>query len=109
MVSGIPLLVNNGKMVRSLLKRSSRFYAKPHARTAIGVKANGIIIIVMVEHLGMALVELGHFMETQGCQHALNLDGGGSSTLWVEGHEIQERYTIESVRVVSDAIIFKKK
>lgn len=109
MVSGIPLLVNKGKMVNTLLKRSSPFYAKPHARTALGLKANGEIIIVMVEALGMTLVELARFMETQGAQYALNLDGGGSSLLWIDGKEIREKYNLEGSRVVSDALIFKKK
>lgn len=109
MVSGIPLLVNKGKMVSTLLKRSSPFYAKPHARTALGLKASGEIIIVMVEALGMTLVELARFMETQGAQYALNLDGGGSSLLWIDGKEIREKYNLEGARVVSDALVFKKK
>lgn len=109
MVSGIPLLVNNGKMVNTLLKRNSLFYAKAHARTALGLKANGDIIVIMVEAPGITLVELARFMEKQGSQYALNLDGGGSSSLWIEGKDIKEKYNLEGTRVVSDAILFKKK
>jgi exopolysaccharide biosynthesis protein len=109
MVSGIPLLVNNGKMVSVLLKRTSPFYSKPHARTALGVKVDGSVIVVMVEPLGMTLIALARFIEKQGCQYAVNLDGGGSSTLWIDGNEVKEAYNLEGARVVSDAIIFKKK
>ncbi len=108
-VSGIPLLVSNGKTQSFLSKRSSPFYAKAHARTALGLKANGEIIIVMVESVGLTLLDLARFMEKQGAQYALNLDGGGSSSLWIEGKDIKEKYNLEGTRVVSDAIIFKKK
>lgn len=105
MVSGIPLLVNNGKAVRILSKRTSPFYANPHARTAIGIKTNGIIMVVVIEHVGITLVELARFMEQQGCQYALNLDGGGSSTLWMDG-ETKQGYGLQGARLVSDAIVF---
>lgn len=108
MVSGIPLLVNNGKVVSILSKRTSGFYAKPHARTAIGIKSNGIITLVTVEHLGMTLVELARFLEKQGCHYALNLDGGGSSVLWMKENERKERLIGNNMRSVADAIVFKK-
>lgn len=34
---------------------------------------------------GMNLIELRHFLQQLGCTDALNLDGGGSSTLWAKG------------------------
>lgn len=104
MVSGTPLLVKNGEMVRTLSKRSSGFYAEPHARTAIGLKDKGLIMVVMVEHPGITLVDLAQFMEKEGCQYALNLDGGGSSSLCIEG---EGQYGWQ--RPVLDAILFKKK
>ena len=33
----------------------------------------------------MNLRELGEYMAKLGCEFAMNLDGGGSSELWVDG------------------------
>lgn len=127
MVSGIPLLVNKGKTVRTLFERKTDFYTQPHARTAMGIKANGMLVIVVSEHdrgifsravngaRGLSIVELAQFMEKQGCQYALNLDGGGSSTLWINGKVVNqtmgdkdESNGLNIVRAVSDAIVFYK-
>jgi exopolysaccharide biosynthesis protein len=35
--------------------------------------------------IGMTLPELAEFMLKLGCKEALNLDGGGSATLWAFG------------------------
>ena len=35
--------------------------------------------------MGMTLEELSNYMLKMGCTDALNLDGGGSSTLWLKG------------------------
>ena len=32
----------------------------------------------------MTILELAHFMRELGCEHALNLDGGSSSTLYID-------------------------
>ena len=36
--------------------------------------------------VGMTLAELAAYMIKLGCQQAVNLDGGGSATLWVCGN-----------------------
>lgn len=55
-------------------------------------------------------------MLEQGCISAINLDGGGSSSLYINGKYINnqvgdqdEASGVAVVRPVSDAIIFKKK
>jgi exopolysaccharide biosynthesis protein len=35
--------------------------------------------------MGMSYEESAHFMKTIGCTDAINLDGGGSSTFWLNG------------------------
>ncbi|MCJ7431899.1 MAG: phosphodiester glycosidase family protein [Anaerolineales bacterium] len=61
-------------------------------RTAIGYNRNGRkLILVVVDGRqpfyseGMTLAELAHLMSDLGAHYAMNLDGGGSSTLVVEG------------------------
>ena len=64
---------------------------------------------------GMGLKELAHLMLEQGCISAINLDGGGSSTLYINGKYVNEQvgdkdeaHGLSEVRPLSDAIIFKK-
>lgn len=56
------------------------------SRTAIGIKADGTVVMLMVDgrqapySVGMTMAEVGAAMEALGCVQAVNLDGGGSST-----------------------------
>ena len=56
------------------------------SRTAIGIKADGTVVMMMVDgrqapySVGMTMAEVGAAMESLGCVQAVNLDGGGSST-----------------------------
>ena len=59
-----------------------------HPRTAVGVAADGRLLLVTVDGrhpraAGMTLVELAELMRALGCRDALNLDGGGSTTMWI--------------------------
>lgn len=66
--------------------------------------------------VGLTTKELAQFMLKQNCISAINLDGGGSSTLYINGEYINQTIGDEDeaagqkvVRPVSDAIIFRKK
>ena len=56
------------------------------SRTAIGIKADGTVVMFMVNgrqapySVGMTMAEVAAAMEDLGCVQAVNLDGGGSST-----------------------------
>ena len=56
------------------------------SRTAIGIKADGTVVMFMVDgrqapySVGMTMAEVAAPMEDLGCVQAINLDGGGSST-----------------------------
>lgn len=72
--------------VRENLHGSNR-----HPRSALGVTADQHLILVTIDGRhsgqahGMTLEELAHFMLALGCVEAINLDGGGASTLWTRG------------------------
>jgi hypothetical protein len=65
-----------------------------NARTALGIKDDGTIVLVMVSQKsnmvtstsGMSLFELADFLKNLGVEKALNLDGGSSSSLHYQGH-----------------------
>ena len=83
-----------------------------HPRTAIGWNEEHLFLVVVdgrQEGLsaGMTYPELSSLMRRLGCTHAMNLDGGGSSTLWLDGHIMNapsdghERRVANSLIVVS--------
>jgi exopolysaccharide biosynthesis protein len=115
-VSGIPLLISNNYIPQELKNKTSDFYIGQHARTALGIKSDGSIVIVVVEHRtkGLSMLELAQLMKSLGCQYAINLDGGGSSTLYIKGEvvnqtmgDMDEGNGLQILRPVSDAIVFK--
>jgi hypothetical protein len=63
------------------------------ARSAIGITKTRKIVMVSVDrrtrkNSGMNLPELASLMRSLGAQHAMNLDGGGSTTLVVGGRVV---------------------
>lgn len=84
MVAG-PLLLQNG--------REESFYNESHVmgkhpRSVIAVKGGKVYFIVVdgrdaERAIGVTIPELAHMMRVLKMDSALNLDGGGSSTLWV--------------------------
>ena len=63
-----------------------------HPRTAVGVTTNSKLLLVTVDGRtdgasGMTCDELANLMRDLGCDDALSLDGGGSTTMWVRGEE----------------------
>lgn len=70
------------------------FTDRRHPRTAIGLLADGRIALFVVDgrnpyhSLGMTLMELAMELRRRGVVDALNLDGGGSTTMVVHGRII---------------------
>ncbi len=84
MVSGPLLRLNNQDEILD----KNAFNSNRHPRTAVGVKENGNVILLVVDgrhanSAGMSLTELQKTLTWLGCKDILNLDGGGSTTLWV--------------------------
>ena len=79
-VAGFGDIFENGH-ARSGLDNTTRA-----SRTAIGIKADGTVVMLMVDgrqapySVGMTMAEVAASMEALGCVEAVNLDGGGSST-----------------------------
>ncbi|MEM0952029.1 MAG: phosphodiester glycosidase family protein [Cyanobacteria bacterium P01_H01_bin.74] len=67
---------------------------KPNARSAIGLTADNSVMLVVaaqnrtgpVKRHGATLDNLTQFMKKQGAVQAMALDGGSSSSLWVNGN-----------------------
>ena len=68
----------------------SGVYSAHPDRSVVGVTADGKIVLFIcdgkiTESQGAYMKELGPIMKSLGCVHAMNLDGGGSTGMWVKG------------------------
>lgn len=82
-----PLLLSGGKPVE-LAKRA--FNDNRHPRTCACVTDEGKILLLTADGrtdqaYGLSLPELTALMQHLGCRDAVNLDGGGSTTMWISG------------------------
>lgn len=80
-----PMLIESGI---SQTPKEEKFNTNRHPRTAIGITQEGHWLLVVVDGrnaqaAGMSIPELSTLMLALNCQEALNLDGGGSTTLWI--------------------------
>lgn len=88
-VSGRPMIVDGGRIAQELYTFPRTFSREP--RSAVGVSADGRkVLLVTVDGRratshGGTLTEVAEFMIELGAARAINLDGGGSTTLYVAG------------------------
>lgn len=116
-ISGGPILVRDGKRQRINNVDSDAYefssMTERHPRSAIGWNEN-YFFLVQVDgrqrnlSVGMTLNELAVFLVEIGCQEALNLDGGGSATLWYNGR-VRNRPCDGHERAVANALVVLKK
>ena len=95
-VGGGPVLLQKGAVAISNneeWKFAGKAINDRHPRTAMGYTADGRLIILVVQGRspgiaeGASLIHLANMLREIGCVEAINLDGGGSSCLLVNGKE----------------------
>ncbi|MDQ6768483.1 MAG: phosphodiester glycosidase family protein [Gemmatimonadota bacterium] len=97
-VGGWPRLIVHGRSVAaqadSLEGTFPRFSSGRHPRTGVGISADSTkLFLITVDgrresDSGMSLAELARLMLDLGVYEGMNLDGGGSTTMVVEGHVV---------------------
>ncbi|RYF80497.1 MAG: phosphodiester glycosidase family protein [Chitinophagaceae bacterium] len=85
-----------------------------HPRTAMGYTADQKLIILVVEGRnknagGATLPQEAQILKDLGCVEALNLDGGGSSCLLVNGKETIKPSDEKGQRAVPGVFLIKAK
>ncbi len=92
-ISGGPYLVKNGEVFVDMTEQKLGAIGGKNPRTAIGYTQDGNFIMVAVDgregaSVGLTLKELAWFMKSIGCINAMNLDGGGSTVMYVNGRVV---------------------
>ena len=106
-IAGNPVLVADGENVA--YKCASPFCAR-NPRTGIGVTSTGRILMVTVDgrqhrSIGLTLLGMARLFRRLGATEALNLDGGGSTTMVVNDHVINKPSDPGGERAVSSSIL----
>ncbi len=111
-VSGGPYLIMDGEIYVDHEKQKFKFAAKDTfaPRSAIGLCKNGKLFLITVDgrkpgySVGLTLKELAEILKKLDLQEAINLDGGGSTTLVADGgiiNTLSERHE----RKISNALL----
>lgn len=110
LVSG-PLLLLDSEIMEL---PSNEFTNKRHPRTILCLSEESIIFITIdgrqQDAEGMSLAEVQTFLLNRGCIDAINLDGGGSTTMWINEKGIVNSPSDQSgERPVANAIVVIRK
>lgn len=111
-ISGGPYLVKNGEVFVDMTAQKLQAIGGRNPRSAIGYTKDNNFIFVAVDgregsSIGMTLMELANFMQSIGCVGAINLDGGGSTVMYVNGKVVNKPQQTGGIPL-SNAIILSK-
>ena len=120
MVSG-PLLILDQKEEK--LDTANTFNKTRHPRTAVAITKKNRVLLITVDGrnenaAGMSLFELSKLMRWLKSDDAINLDGGGSTTLWINNQPDSgvvnyptdnKKWDHEGERKVANVVLLKKK
>jgi exopolysaccharide biosynthesis protein len=106
-IAGDPMLLAAGKLL------TTPAVTNRAPRTAVGLVGSRVWFVVVdgrqpATAIGMSHHELALFMQGLGCTDALNLDGGGSSTLWYEG-KVMNQPSDGAPRPVGNALVLVRR
>jgi exopolysaccharide biosynthesis protein len=112
-IGGGPQLIRNGRVeiANAAEKILPSFVSDGHPRTGIAKLKSGQILLVTVdgrqpgESIGMSLTMLADLFLEFGAVEAINLDGGGSTTMVIRNKLVNKPSDATGERPVSDAIL----
>jgi exopolysaccharide biosynthesis protein len=110
LVSGPLLLLHSERMK---LPRIEKFVNDRHPRTCLCTTNEAIVFITIdgrsIQAEGMGLFEAQKFLSDIGCVDAINLDGGGSTTMWIRDKGIVNHPSDrEGERPVANVLLIMK-
>lgn len=116
-IGGSPVLVYNNQVnitdKEELIDINNN---SPRPRSALGHTSSGVVLILAVQgdgfipgYDGLSLAELAAMVKDLGCANAMNLDGGGSTSMIVGGMQTVKPSTTGVERPVVSVLMIKKK
>jgi hypothetical protein len=106
---GNPTLVRNGRVLAGNVDGTTPFHRR-NPRTGVGATADGRLLLVTVDgrqpgwSVGMSLREFAELFVGLGAQAAINLDGGGSTTMVLDG-TVVNRFSDPQERRIPTAVL----
>lgn len=112
-ISGGPYLLKNGNIFIDVTGEKLNAITGRNPRTAIGYTKDNVLIMVTVDgrkegSSGVTLNELANIMKDLGCYEAINLDGGSSTVMYVDG-KILSGSNIKNSSAISNALTVRVK
>jgi hypothetical protein len=110
---GNPTLVRNGQVLSGNVDGTTPFHRR-NPRTAVGATADGRLLIVTVDgrqpghSVGMSLRELAELFVRLGARSAINLDGGGSTTMVIDGTIVNRISDPQERRVPTAVLVLRE-
>lgn len=115
LIGGWPRILRDGENVAGDAATTegtlSRNAEARHPRTAVGFSRDSATLIILTvdgrseNSGGMTLVELANVMRELGAWQAMNFDGGGSTTMVVDGKVVNRPSDKEGERAVGNALL----
>ena len=112
-ISGGPYLIKDSNVYVDMTAEKLASIGGKNPRTAIGYTKDNTMIMVAVDgrenkSVGMTLMQLAYFMKSLGCINAINLDGGGSTVMYVNG-QVVNNPAFKGGIAISNALVLSKK
>jgi exopolysaccharide biosynthesis protein len=107
-IGGGPRLVVDGKPVEGWTSPNQR-----HPRTALGWNDSHLYLMLVDGRqpglsVGMSFQEMAAYFIKLGCTHAVNLDGGGSASMWVFGQTVNSPSEGQERAIANGLVLVKK-
>ncbi len=110
--NGVPQLIKNSKIdiTWEQEKTTKSFVETRHPRTAVAKLKDGKFLMLTVDGRsessgGIGLQDLAEYLLSLGAIDAMNLDGGGSTTMFLDGKVVNHPSDKDGERKISDAIL----
>ena len=112
-ISGGPYLVKDSEVFVDMSAQKLQSIGGRNPRTAIGYTKDNDLILITADgregsSIGLTLVELANLMKSLGCTNAINLDGGGSTVMYVNGKIVNRPAQTGGISL-SNAVVISKK
>ncbi len=112
-ISGGPYLVKDGEIYIDTSEQKLSSIGGRNPRTAIGYTKENHLIMLTADgregaSIGLTLSELAHLMKEFGCINAMNLDGGGSTVMYVDGSVVNKPVLQGGIPLSHALLVYKK-